>query len=147
MVGPCAQGLRSLVYCCSTFQHLRPAYLHCPPDNATTSHRQLVSWLRSLRFIGCRRVLQPSSSATMARGEVRHQTLDSSTGANNCVAFHPAQASLAAQNFNMPALSPTMTEGNIATWKIKEGTTNLHSELRLADGPTSIRTTLGQGLT
>jgi hypothetical protein len=23
----------------------------------------------------------------------------------------------------MPALSPTMTEGNIATWKIKEGTT------------------------
>jgi hypothetical protein len=24
----------------------------------------------------------------------------------------------------MPALSPTMTEGNIATWKIKEGTTN-----------------------
>lgn len=24
----------------------------------------------------------------------------------------------------MPALSPTMTEGNIATWKIKEGTTD-----------------------
>jgi hypothetical protein len=23
----------------------------------------------------------------------------------------------------MPALSPTMTEGNIAKWKIKEGTT------------------------
>lgn len=40
------------------------------------------------------------------------------------VAFHPGQAALAAQNFNMPALSPTMTEGNIATWKIKEGTTN-----------------------
>ncbi|QLI66114.1 Pyruvate dehydrogenase complex protein X component [Metarhizium brunneum] len=28
---------------------------------------------------------------------------------------------LAAQNFVMPALSPTMTEGNIATWKVKEG--------------------------
>ncbi|KAF2021955.1 hypothetical protein BU24DRAFT_430435 [Aaosphaeria arxii CBS 175.79] len=28
---------------------------------------------------------------------------------------------MAAQNFNMPALSPTMTEGNIATWKVKEG--------------------------
>ncbi|RMZ69774.1 pyruvate dehydrogenase x component [Pyrenophora seminiperda CCB06] len=28
---------------------------------------------------------------------------------------------LAAHNFTMPALSPTMTEGNIATWKIKEG--------------------------
>ncbi|KAM5351347.1 hypothetical protein ACJ41O_004070 [Fusarium nematophilum] len=28
---------------------------------------------------------------------------------------------LAAQNFTMPALSPTMTEGNIASWKVKEG--------------------------
>ncbi|KAF2632787.1 hypothetical protein BU25DRAFT_406097 [Macroventuria anomochaeta] len=36
-------------------------------------------------------------------------------------ALHAGQPSLAAQNFNMPALSPTMTEGNIATWKIKEG--------------------------
>ncbi|KAF8477168.1 mitochondrial pyruvate dehydrogenase protein x component-like protein [Kalaharituber pfeilii] len=27
----------------------------------------------------------------------------------------------AAQNFNMPAMSPTMTEGNIAVWKVKEG--------------------------
>ncbi|KAK6194025.1 hypothetical protein LQW54_011874 [Pestalotiopsis sp. IQ-011] len=30
-------------------------------------------------------------------------------------------ASRAAQNFTMPALSPTMTEGNIASWKVKEG--------------------------
>ncbi|UPX13632.1 Dihydrolipoyllysine-residue acetyltransferase [Ascochyta rabiei] len=36
-------------------------------------------------------------------------------------ALHAGQPSLAAQNFNMPALSPTMTEGNIASWKIKEG--------------------------
>lgn len=28
---------------------------------------------------------------------------------------------LAAHNFTMPALSPTMTEGNIAAWKVKEG--------------------------
>ncbi|CAN9164952.1 unnamed protein product [Alternaria alternata] len=35
--------------------------------------------------------------------------------------LHSSQAALAAQNFNMPALSPTMTEGNIASWKIKEG--------------------------
>lgn len=26
-----------------------------------------------------------------------------------------------AQNFNMPAMSPTMTEGTIASWKVKEG--------------------------
>ncbi|KAH0542570.1 hypothetical protein FGG08_003075 [Glutinoglossum americanum] len=30
-------------------------------------------------------------------------------------------SNLAAQNFMMPAMSPTMTEGNISTWKIKEG--------------------------
>ncbi|KAI5928580.1 hypothetical protein F4810DRAFT_11062 [Camillea tinctor] len=35
--------------------------------------------------------------------------------------FQTSAASLAAQNFTMPALSPTMTEGNIASWKIKEG--------------------------
>lgn len=29
--------------------------------------------------------------------------------------------SLAAQNFTMPAMSPTMTEGNIAKWNVKEG--------------------------
>lgn len=38
-------------------------------------------------------------------------------------AFSTGQVSLAAQNFNMPALSPTMTEGNIGKWKLKEGTT------------------------
>ncbi|KAF4554169.1 Pyruvate dehydrogenase-like protein [Elsinoe fawcettii] len=27
----------------------------------------------------------------------------------------------AAQNFTMPAMSPTMTEGNIASWRVKEG--------------------------
>jgi len=36
-------------------------------------------------------------------------------------AFRTSKASLAAQNFTMPALSPTMTEGNIASWKVKEG--------------------------
>ena len=36
-------------------------------------------------------------------------------------AFSTGQTALAAQNFNMPALSPTMTEGNIGKWKLKEG--------------------------
>ncbi|KAH6627812.1 hypothetical protein F5144DRAFT_285126 [Chaetomium tenue] len=35
--------------------------------------------------------------------------------------YRTSPAALAAQNFTMPALSPTMTEGNIAAWKIKEG--------------------------
>jgi len=29
---------------------------------------------------------------------------------------------MAAHNFTMPAMSPTMTEGNISSWKVKEGT-------------------------
>ena len=61
----------------------------------------------------------------MVLGEVRKNccnaeetncSLESGTG------LHASPASLAAQNFNMPALSPTMTEGNIANWKVKEGT-------------------------
>ncbi|KAK3322500.1 hypothetical protein B0H66DRAFT_554522 [Apodospora peruviana] len=35
--------------------------------------------------------------------------------------FRTSVSALAAQNFTMPALSPTMTEGNIATWQVKEG--------------------------
>lgn len=37
--------------------------------------------------------------------------------------FRSSARCLAAQNFTMPALSPTMTEGNIASWKVKEGDT------------------------
>lgn len=35
--------------------------------------------------------------------------------------FTSSSRSLDAQNFMMPAMSPTMTEGNIASWKVKEG--------------------------
>lgn len=35
--------------------------------------------------------------------------------------FRSSAAQREAHNFTMPALSPTMTEGNIASWKIKEG--------------------------
>ncbi|TKA72863.1 hypothetical protein B0A49_05065, partial [Cryomyces minteri] len=35
--------------------------------------------------------------------------------------FRTSALNAAAQNFTMPALSPTMTEGNIASWKVKEG--------------------------
>jgi hypothetical protein len=35
--------------------------------------------------------------------------------------FRSTSALPATQNFTMPAMSPTMTEGNIASWKVKEG--------------------------
>lgn len=35
--------------------------------------------------------------------------------------FRSCSRILVAQNFTMPAMSPTMTEGNIASWKVKEG--------------------------
>lgn len=81
-------------------------------------------WLLSLRHVGCRHVLRRSSCATPARGEVSLSPIGHGLVADSNAALHAGQPSLAAQNFNMPALSPTMTEGNIATWKIKEGTTN-----------------------
>ena len=37
------------------------------------------------------------------------------------VGFRSWSRIMAAQNFTMPAMSPTMTEGNIASWKVKEG--------------------------
>jgi len=37
------------------------------------------------------------------------------------VGFHVAAVNHAAHNFTMPAMSPTMTEGNVGTWKVKEG--------------------------
>ncbi|ETN40794.1 uncharacterized protein HMPREF1541_05074 [Cyphellophora europaea CBS 101466] len=35
--------------------------------------------------------------------------------------FSTASSNLAAHNMTMPAMSPTMTEGNVASWKVKEG--------------------------
>jgi len=35
--------------------------------------------------------------------------------------FRTSSASSAAHNFAMPALSPTMTEGTITKWNVKEG--------------------------
>ncbi|ROV98968.1 hypothetical protein VSDG_03700 [Cytospora chrysosperma] len=52
-------------------------------------------------------------SARLARSKLPHETA--------VRGFRTSAASLAAQNFTMPALSPTMTEGSIATWRVKEG--------------------------
>ncbi|KAL1311131.1 hypothetical protein AAFC00_001333 [Neodothiora populina] len=43
------------------------------------------------------------------------------TGRHARRGFHVAAVNRAATSFTMPALSPTMTEGNIASWKLKEG--------------------------
>lgn len=52
-------------------------------------------------------------SARLAMGRVCQEV--SARGFRSC------SASQAASNFTMPALSPTMTEGNISSWKVKEG--------------------------
>ncbi|KAH8602415.1 pyruvate dehydrogenase protein-like protein x component [Bisporella sp. PMI_857] len=57
-----------------------------------------------------------SACRLSARLTVRQLRQDTATRG-----FRTSSASLAAQNFSMPALSPTMTEGNIASWKVKEG--------------------------
>lgn len=38
-----------------------------------------------------------------------------------CEAVHASPSRLAVTQFKMPAMSPTMTEGGIASWKKKEG--------------------------
>ena len=39
------------------------------------------------------------------------------------IGFHVSARRNALSRFNMPAMSPTMTEGGIASWKKKEGET------------------------
>ncbi|TQV99951.1 hypothetical protein V2A60_005368 [Cordyceps javanica] len=57
-----------------------------------------------------------ASLATACRASVRMASSRASARG-----FSTASRCLAAQNFIMPALSPTMTEGNIASWRVKEG--------------------------
>ncbi|PBP15637.1 pyruvate dehydrogenase protein x component [Diplocarpon rosae] len=45
--------------------------------------------------------------------------------------FRTSTTCRAAQNFTMPALSPTMTEGNIAKWAVKEGDSFVAGEILL----------------
>ena len=44
-----------------------------------------------------------------------------STSTNNRTGFRVSSRRYEAQNYTMPALSPTMTEGNISRWSLKEG--------------------------
>lgn len=112
------------------FKTLRSAFYRARPEARPLLPAKRSPWLLSLRSAGCLRALRRSKPATMAHEEVsNNQRRTHETPTNSDIAFHPAQASLAAANLNMPALSPTMTEGNIATWKIKEGTTCTHTSL------------------
>ncbi|KAM3453467.1 hypothetical protein MY3296_003698 [Beauveria thailandica] len=57
-----------------------------------------------------------ASLATACRASVRVASSRASTRG-----LSTSARCLAAHNFTMPALSPTMTEGNIASWRVKEG--------------------------
>ncbi|RYP79398.1 hypothetical protein DL769_002982 [Monosporascus sp. CRB-8-3] len=56
-----------------------------------------------------------TASRLSARLILRHHQQQQYAG------LRTSAAALAAQNFTMPALSPTMTQGNIAKWKVREG--------------------------
>lgn len=50
--------------------------------------------------------------------------------------FQTSPSILEAHNFTMPAMSPTMTEGNIASWKVKEGMSiPAHHQWNVAEFP------------
>lgn len=44
--------------------------------------------------------------------------------------FHSAASRAAISRFNMPAMSPTMTEGTIHQWKVKEGKHSNNDKIR-----------------
>lgn len=46
-------------------------------------------------------------------------------GSNFYLGMRTTASNNAASNLNMPALSPTMTEGTISSWKVKEGLSHL----------------------
>jgi hypothetical protein len=46
--------------------------------------------------------------------------------------FSQSTSLLATNSFKMPAMSPTMTEGNIASWKVREGIC-YYGKIRLID--------------
>lgn len=53
--------------------------------------------------------------------EVLYSSFYSFHALNYCSGFHASARRRALTPFNMPAMSPTMTEGGIASWKKKEG--------------------------
>ncbi|KAK0515892.1 hypothetical protein JMJ35_001926 [Cladonia borealis] len=63
----------------------------------------------------------PMASFCKATREVCKLTTQSVCRNASSRGFRSCSRALAAQNFTMPAMSPTMTEGNIASWKVKEG--------------------------
>lgn len=70
--------------------------------------------------------LSPTGKSTSRSRCRRQRSVDlvglfRKSAANSSPGFRTSATSFAAQNFTMPALSPTMTEGNIASWKVKEG--------------------------
>ncbi|KAK1756179.1 hypothetical protein QBC47DRAFT_460042 [Echria macrotheca] len=62
-----------------------------------------------------------SFAAAACRASVRLARHQLGRDVTTRAGYRTSAAVLAAQNFTMPALSPTMTEGNIAKWQVKEG--------------------------
>ncbi|KAI9735313.1 MAG: pyridoxine biosynthesis protein [Claussenomyces sp. TS43310] len=76
-------------------------------NNFNWAFQRLTGAIMALLVAACR------LSARLAARQLRQESVLRS--------YRTSTACLAAQSFTMPALSPTMTEGNIASWKIKEG--------------------------
>lgn len=88
----------------------------------------------------CRASVRMASSRASARGRWRSPPPISRTSTLESVladqkftlaGLSTSARCLAAQNFTMPALSPTMTEGNIASWRVKEGETFIAGDVLL----------------
>ncbi|KAI6783850.1 Pyruvate dehydrogenase complex protein X component-like protein [Emericellopsis cladophorae] len=72
---------------------------------------QQIAWSQALRMASLAAACRATARLTSSSRAAATRNLSTTTRA------------LAAHNFTMPALSPTMTEGNIASWNVKEGDT------------------------
>lgn len=83
----------------------------------------LLPWHQLPRHAGSQlEQLRDSCDIRHSRGVSSHALWDNGPQAYKVqLDFRTSTTALGAHNFTMPALSPTMTEGNITTWKVKEG--------------------------
>ena len=89
-----------------------------PPTFLPAQHRQHpVPFVPSLLWPP----LSPAVSSPDVRSVHRARHVRRAHGSPHTTGFHVSASRHALSKFSMPAMSPTMTEGGIASWKKKEG--------------------------
>lgn len=106
-------------------RHIYPISALANPNSRHTlpiTYRPMASIPGVCRHAATLRSRSPGLWKDGSRGEFAYKFKSDGCTDRLPPALHTSSRQWAAQNFVMPAMSPTMTEGNIASWKVKEGT-------------------------